>query len=250
VLVVMNVLEPTQLHASRYVFRMNVSALDASGVAKASNFESVTVRVNPSQLVASVAGGDRLIYREEGLILDGSLSYDPDFVLDASASIQPLDRPSINDTDLVFSWACVFSSSLRPCFHLSVATSVFGSGSTRVANITKDHLEDTELLGEGYLFTLVVSKSDGARVNQASALINTVSVPVPNIGVQALATPKHAPQSSITLDAVLLDEGAQGKFAYVPFLVVRILLCSLLMNTPLQLATMISCGSASQATST
>jgi hypothetical protein len=132
VLLVMNVLAPTQLHTFRYVFRMNVSALDSSGVAKASNFESVTVRVNPSQLVASVEGGDRLIYSEAGLILDGSKSYDPDFVWDLSASTQPLDRPSTNDTDLDFSWDCVFSSSLRPCFLLSVATSLFGNGSTRV----------------------------------------------------------------------------------------------------------------------
>ncbi|KAG1686220.1 hypothetical protein DVH05_007058, partial [Phytophthora capsici] len=153
-----------------YVFRLSVAMTSNP---KVSNSADVQVAVLRTDLVALIAAGNRSIGVEQDLVLDASLSVDPDDVANAVA--------------LKYAWACWTMSSTSQSYNVPCVTA---TGSMLVldtqAKITV--AANTVNPNAVYKFTATVSKD--FRSSTASAFITMTQGSPPQVSIEPLGAAK------------------------------------------------------------
>eukprot|EP00644_Phytophthora_capsici_P000593 jgi/Phyca11/21377/fgenesh1_pg.PHYCAscaffold_93_\ len=153
-----------------YAFRLSVAMTSNP---KVSNSADVQVAVLRTDLVALIAAGNRSIGVEQDLVLDASLSVDPDDVANAVA--------------LKYAWACWTMSSTSQSYNVPCVTA---TGSMLVldtqAKITV--AANTVNPNAVYKFTATVSKD--FRSSTASAFITMTQGSPPQVSIEPLGAAK------------------------------------------------------------
>jgi hypothetical protein len=138
------------------------------------NTADILVRVRSAPLIVSIALGDRLFSLSEGksLVMDGSLSHDPDF-----------DTNTAKDTNLTVIWSCTVATGEAdgtPCFsqerEIDFAFRSLSSA-TKTFTVSAMDLEPFALSGQTLLFTLALSKAARTAKHQVRIEVTTSSVP-------------------------------------------------------------------------